>query len=117
MRVTVALGSVGSPGRSQLRLTALHPLPPAFGDILKDGLGMGAREWERWKGASAESARAARPLRLGKETPGEKSAADAPGSASKPRVARHSGGAGAQARQKCPSLLPHPTLSAQTPGG
>lgn len=46
MRVTAALGSVGSPGRPQLRLTALHPLPPAFGDILKDCLGMGAREWE-----------------------------------------------------------------------
>lgn len=103
---TEALGSMGSPGRPQFLLLCI---PARLGGHV---IRMGARE-----GCRCGEYKGSRLLRLERETPRERSIADSPGSARKPREAQHLGGEGPLERQKCPNFFPLPTISAQTPGG
>lgn len=71
-----------------------------------------------WFGKAAEAEYGGSLLMLpGREIPGEKSAADARGSAAEPREMQHLGDTRARARQKCPNRSPLPSLCAQSLGG
>lgn len=101
---TEALSSVGSPGRPQVLL--LCTIARLGGQV------------KGWFGKSAEAEyRGTLLMLLRREIPGEKSAADARGSASEPRETQHLGGTRAQARQKCPNRSPLLSLCAQSLGG